>query len=302
MSRDSFGERQRVQYFSYPGLTQPCLLAIIAILNSGILPERATIITRVYNRTSHPRQEDHLFLFWDWQYIPIVIIPSGFASGYLGEGPSGFALAICLIREKGIPVDTAFVNDSVFDAIDKGEIIYKDDQVFKDIKSQSELCRWPWYDWVPEDMEELLERGQLWRHRYLLSYEIDPITLAIGDIDSFNPTVGKKLRLAKEKIEKGSETEDLQSAMIYIRDAWIEITQKLCQVKNIDTTDIERDAVIDRLKKLKLNKVDERLFNLARASFNLYSKHHKRDIDQDTALACVISSIVSMKTVIREVT
>ena len=86
-----------------------------------------------------------------------------------------------------------------------------------------------------------------------------------------------------------------------IRDAWIELSQWLCQVKNIDTSDISSDAVIERLKKLNIDKTDERLFNLARASFNLYVKHHKRDIELDTAIACVVSTVVSMKTVIREV-
>ena len=52
---------------------------------------------------------------------------------------------------------------------------------------------------------------------------------------------------------------------------------------------------------LNIEKIDERLFNLARASFSLYSKHHKRDIAHDTAVACVISTVVSMKTVIMEV-
>jgi len=114
------------------------------------------------------------------------------------------------------------------------------------------------------------------------------------------PIVGRKLELALSKLDS-EETEEWQNATMLVRDAWIELTQWLCQVHNIDTSDIPPDAVIDRLKKLKIDKTDERIFNLARASFSLYSKHHKRDIDNDTAIACVVSTIVSMQTVIREV-
>ena len=295
-------DRKKVQYFGDSGYTQPCILAISAILNSGILPERATIVTHVYDRKSDRLQEEHLFIFWNWQYMPIVVIPSGFASGYGGEGPKGFALAICMIREKEIPLDGVSVEEPVFEAIDKNKIVYVDDQVFKEIKAKSETLTWLWYDWVPEDMEEILERGQLHTHRYLQNYKRDLIPVLIGYIDSFNPEVGRKLRLAFKIINNSAETEDLQSAMIFIRDSWIEFSKKLCTDLDIDLSGIlDKDSVIEMLTKAKVHKYDEKLFNLAKASFNLSMKHHKRNIDLKTAIACVISTIVSMNSFLEEV-
>ena len=128
----------------------------------------------------------------------------------------------------------------------------------------------------------------------------DWITETVDKVESRYPIAGRKLKLALIKLDS-EEAEEWQNATMLIRDAWIELTQWLCQVKNIDTSDVPSDAVIDRIKKLKIDKTDERLFNLARASFNLYGKHHKRNIDNDTAAACVISTIVSMQTVLREV-
>ena len=130
--------------------------------------------------------------------------------------------------------------------------------------------------------------------------ETDWVAENINKIETHCPVVARKVRLAILKLDS-EEVEEWQNATMLIRDAWIELSQWLCQVNNIDTSDIPPDSVIDRLKKLKIDKIDERLFNLARASFSLYSKHHKRDIALDTAIACVISSVVSMKTVIREV-
>jgi len=130
--------------------------------------------------------------------------------------------------------------------------------------------------------------------------ETDWVNETINKVEGRCPVAGRKLKLALSKLES-EDVEEWQSAAMHIRDAWIELTQWLCQVNNIDTSDLSPDAVVDRLRKLKIDETDDRLFNLARASFSLYSKHHKRDIDNDTATACVISTIVSMQTVIREV-
>jgi hypothetical protein len=290
-------ERQKVLYFGNSGYTQPCLLAISAILNSGILPERATIISHIYNSKSERLQEEHLFVFWNWQYIPVVVIPSGFASGYGGEGPKGFALAICMIKEKGIPLDGIFVEEPVFNAIDKGRVEYTDAQIIKDVKSKSESLRWPCYDWVPEDLEDLLERGQLHRHLYLQGYDLpNPIKGAISNVDLFDPDVGKKLRLAEEKISNGIQTEDWQNAGLLIRDSWIELSQSLCEKETVDISEIEKDKVIDKLKTIKL---DDRLLNLAKSSFALSFKvHHDREITKEVAIACVRSSIFTMQSII----
>ena len=122
----------------------------------------------------------------------------------------------------------------------------------------------------------------------------------VNRIETHCPIAARKVRLALFKLDS-EDAEEWQNATMLIRDAWIELSQWLCQVKNIDTLDVPPDSVVDRPKKLKIDKADEELFNLPRASFNLYSKHHKRDIDLDTAIACVLSTVVSMKIVIREV-
>lgn len=130
--------------------------------------------------------------------------------------------------------------------------------------------------------------------------ETDWVTETVNRIETHCPLVARKIKLALLKLDL-EDVEEWQNATMLIRDAWIELSQWLCQVKDIDVSDIPSDSVVDRLRKLNMDKIDERLFNLARASFNLYGKHHKRDIELDVAVACVISTIVSMKTVIMEV-
>jgi hypothetical protein len=130
--------------------------------------------------------------------------------------------------------------------------------------------------------------------------ETDWITETINKIETYCPIAARKVRLALIKLTS-EDVEDWQSAAMNTRDAWIELAQHLCTVKEVDTADIKADAVIDRLKRLGIEKTDEKVFDLARASFNLSMKHHARKIDKHTAIACVISTIVSMQTVIREV-
>jgi hypothetical protein len=155
------------------------------------------------------------------------------------------------------------------------------EQVFSIVEKNVDKCR------LPKQPKGKTESSTDW------------ITVSISKIETHCPLVARKLKLALNKLES-EDVEEWQNATVLIRDAWIQLTQWLCEVNGIDTSDISRDAVVDRLKKLKIDKTDERLFNLARASFNLYGKHHKRDIDLDTAVACVVSTIVSMKTVIKE--
>jgi hypothetical protein len=289
MSSDQFERNIPVQYLGEAGLTHSCLQAICAILNSGILPERATIVTNSQNQ--------HLFLFWNWGVIPLIVTPQGFSSVGGGTGRSGFALAICLIREKNIPIDLVYVNKAAFDAINKGKIAYVDDQIFKDIKSDSETLSWPWYDWVPENYERALERGRLWYHPYLQSYaSTNAAYWAIANVDSFNADVGKKLRLAEDRIRQGKQPEDWQNTGLLIRDAWIELSQRLCDAENIDTANIEKDKVIEKLKKLKL---DEKILSLAKAAFDLSFKvYHDREITKEVAIACVRSSIFTIQSIV----
>lgn len=301
MATDPFDKRQIVQYLGEDGFTQTCILAVNAILNSGILPEKATIVSFVYDRRSHPRQEDHLLIFWNWQYMPVVVIPSGFASGYGGEGPRGFELALCLIREKSLPMDMVFLGEDEFKALTEANIKYADHPLFKKIKIEAEPATWPWYDWVSEEIEEFFEQGVLLKHRYLNGYEKDLVTQALTEIALVNQEVAAKLRHAKNNVEKSSERRDWQSALMYIRDTWIEFSMWLCETLNIDTVDIEKDKVVEKLRRIEPIKSDEKLFNLARGSFGMSMKHHDRTVEHDDAVACVISSIVTIKAIIQEV-
>jgi hypothetical protein len=270
---------RRVQYVGASGYTRECLVAIDAILNSGSLPKRAIIVSTFPQGSN--RRQDHLFVFVDWDYFPITVVSNGFASGYPGDGPRGFSLAICLIREKGIPIWGIDLDDVNFRKIDRGDVKYSDAPLFRDILLRSEEYSWPWPGWTSEANEQMLERGLLWQERYWRQPQTDQITRAISEIDIKFPIVGQKLRLARKKVDESQSSEELQQVGILVRDAWIEFSKDLCSSLQIDTTDINNDEVVRRLGKLKLERA---LFNSCRASFSLSQKvQHDRWIRRDEA-------------------
>lgn len=184
-------------------------------------------------------------------------------------------------KDKGGSIEIWSINDKSEVSISLGSRVDVE-KVFSIFEQNVDKCR------LPKQPKDKSKAETHW------------VNETVNRIETHCPIAARKVRLALLKLNS-EDAEEWQNATMLIRDAWIELSQWLCQVKNIDASDIPPDSVIDRLKRLKIDKTDERLFNLARASFSLYSKHHKRDIDLDTAVTCVISTVVSMKTVIKEV-
>ncbi len=122
----------------------------------------------------------------------------------------------------------------------------------------------------------------------------------INKIKTYFPNTARKLNMALQKLDS-NEREEWQSSAMLIRDAWIELSEQLCNRYAIDTSKLEKDKVVERLEALNLKKNDEKVYFLAKDSFNLSMKHHSREINIQEAVASVISSVVSMQLVIQEV-
>jgi hypothetical protein len=287
-------EEKQVQYLGESGKTNQCFIALSAILNSGCLPKSVTVVTFTVIKGKQ-LIEHHLFIFWDWGRYPVTIVPSAFTSGYEGAGPEAFSLALCMISSKKIPMFEYYTRDgNEFADLDEGKIQNPNNHIYQEMKKHDGWSNCLRDAWVNKKHKNMLERGQIWRAYYWYTEQkCDSITEAISNIDLFNSGVGKKLRLANDKIKNGIQTEDWQETGVLIRDSWIELSQKLCEFNKIDTSSIEKDKVMDKLRKLNLN---EKILSLAKSCFDLSSKvHHDRNITQEVAMACVESSIFTMQ-------
>ena len=146
-----------VQYMGIPKISDPCLLAVDTIVNSERPPERASLVTWV--TVPRSRQSDHLFLFWDWNEVPLTVVHSGFASGYSGIAPRAFSMALCMIRDKAIPISELRVQEGLFNALEERR---PTQAMLDQLCIQGEpMEQWIWaYVW--ERHEQMVEERTFW--------------------------------------------------------------------------------------------------------------------------------------------
>ena len=146
-----------VQYMGMPGISEPCLLAVDTIVNSQRPPERASLVT--YKELPRSGGAVHLFLFWDWNEVPLTVVHSGFASGYGGEGPRTFSMALCMIRDKAIPMNVLHVREDLFNAIEERR---PTPEMLDQLGVQGEpIEQWIW-SYVWEEHERMVEERRFW--------------------------------------------------------------------------------------------------------------------------------------------
>ncbi|MCJ7792115.1 MAG: hypothetical protein MUP49_06905 [Dehalococcoidia bacterium] len=278
---------QEVQCLGVSGYPRQCLYAVEAILDSNSLPDKATIVTYVKDRRN--LQEEHLFLFWNWCSVPLTIVRNGFASGYTGDGPRSFSLAICMIRSKGIPIEGVDANEREFRLLDEGKL---SPELYKKLKVESEPLTWPWPLWVYEEHERLLAQEVLWNNLGWTRTKGE-IETALDIIHGYHPLVWRKLKLATRQSKESAEIEEGQQVGILLRDAWIEFTQKLFAEKSTDnSTNVKADDVKAMMRKLVK---DDKTYALICSAWDLAVKvQHDRNISLEVARWCTLMTVLSM--------
>ena len=196
------------------GITQPCLIALESALAGPAPVQKVTVLTK--------NGREHLFVLWesfDWPYFG-TIIPSGFMSGYAGEGGRGFSLALCMIRELEIPIEHLKVRETVFDRIDGGDFPVA---WHRNVSESASPLEMPVDGWVFNNHWQLLTDRRLWRVQGWKRRN-SPVRWqkpAI-DVDKFSWDVGDKLFMASEYLTGNAQPEDCQKMGLMLRDAWIE--------------------------------------------------------------------------------
>lgn len=296
-------EEKHIQYLGEPGAYAKCLLAVSAILNSGRLPERVTIVTY---EVKHGKTfvEHHLFLFWNWGGFLLTIVPAGFSSGYFGGGPIAFSIALCMIKSKQVPMYEYYTdNGDKFADINENKIPNISNPVYQEIKDNSGKLTYLRSVWVLPEHKEMLDRGQIWRaFDWYSEPKCDWVTEAIADVDLYHPDVGSKLRIAESKLKDTEHAEEWQSSGILIRDSWIELIQKICQERRVDISDIsDQDKVKYMLRKLRLNeKVEKFIMAVFNPSLYVQHKRNMEDIDLPIVKACLAATVLTMQMLTRK--
>ena len=166
---------QDIQYMGMPGASRACLAAVDTIVNSEIPPTRASVVTWMKDRIES--QDEHLFLFWDWNHVPMTVVHSGFASGYPGEAPRSFSEALCMVIDRQIPITQIFVGKVDFDAIEERRLTREIIQMLRNSDERPILGRW--YEIYDTHWEEV-ENQTFWTQRHSVKLNFDHLDSEIA--------------------------------------------------------------------------------------------------------------------------
>ena len=257
------------------------------VLSGPLDPRKATVISNEY--------DEHLFLLWDCWNWPFegIIIPSGFKSGYSGEGGRGFSLALCMIYEHNIPMEQLEVHKKVFENIDKGNF---PEQWQQAVIRKALKCDMPVPGWIFVNHWELTKAHRLWRVQTWRNLTIE-WTYSADDVDDFNWIVGDKLHEACSRVRKNASSAECQQSGLILRDAWIEFSQAIRgKLREIERTIGKNDvkAIIDVLD------VEDSLKIKARKAFDSTNVlQHDRKASKEQAKECFAISVDAMAEIIK---
>ena len=109
-----------IQYLGDSGVTQACKEAVIKLVHAGEEINDVKILT--FEETHSSVHALLLTLRYDIQ----VIIKGGFASGYNGEAPRGYAFVLNLLRNYTDSINEYIISKSIFERISNSSLTVKD--------------------------------------------------------------------------------------------------------------------------------------------------------------------------------
>ncbi|WP_296207344.1 TIGR02391 family protein [Psychrobacter sp. UBA3480] len=118
-----------IQYLGDSGVTQICKEAVIQLIHAGEDVNDVKILT--FEETCSNTHALLLTLRYDTQ----VIVKGGFASGYNGEAPKGYAFVLNLLRNYTDNINEYIISKSIFERISNSSLTVKDLDYINSIRS-----------------------------------------------------------------------------------------------------------------------------------------------------------------------
>lgn len=109
-----------IQYLGDSGITQTCKEAVIQLIHGGEKIQDVKILT--FEET---HSKAHALLL-NVEYDVQIVIKGGFASGYEGEAPKGYAFVLNLLRNYTDSINEYIISKSIFERISNSILTMKD--------------------------------------------------------------------------------------------------------------------------------------------------------------------------------
>jgi hypothetical protein len=144
----------QIEYHGIPGVTRDCLDAVLRLIQYGDATTHVQILSSRGTSVS-----DHCLLL-TYNVGDIIAIKSGFASGYLGEGPRGFSYDLSLLEAHGAEIDEYDVSAELIERCDNSALVQSDLDFLKSARPRRPTR---WHDYVFDERWDLDEKYWLWR-------------------------------------------------------------------------------------------------------------------------------------------
>ncbi len=126
-----------IQYIGESGITQECKKAVINLIHAGDRIHEVKILS--FEEMHSSAHALLLTLEFDIQ----IVVKGGFASGYNGEGPKGYAFVLNLLRQYTDNINEYIVPQRIFERISSSSLTVKD---LEYINSIEKVRPARWYD------------------------------------------------------------------------------------------------------------------------------------------------------------
>ncbi len=126
-----------IQYVGDSGITQECKKAVINLIHAGERIHEVKILT--FEETYSNAHALLLILEFDIQ----IVVKDGFASGYNGEGPKGYAFVLSLLAQYTNNINEYVVPQKIFERISSSSLTVKDLECINGIEKVRPIR---WYD------------------------------------------------------------------------------------------------------------------------------------------------------------
>jgi hypothetical protein len=153
-----------IEYAGQPGVSKECQDAVLRLIQFGDRITHASILTS---------SNEHALLL-KVNSGDLVAVKSGFASGYLGEGPRTLSYVLQVLDALGTDIEEYSVSPDLIDRIDTSSLTISD---LDYLNSAKRLRPHRWYDYVLEKHYEWRDEGTLWKHEF-------PLVIPFAVIDS----------------------------------------------------------------------------------------------------------------------
>ena len=153
-----------IQYLGESGITHECKKAVINLVHAGERIEEVKILT-----FEEPYSKAHSLLL-TLEYDIQIVIKGGFASGYNGEGPKGYAFVLNLLAQYTDNIDEYLAPQRIFERISSSSLTVKDLEYINSIKK---VLPARWYD-----------SAYLYKERNRNGFSEFPLTIPMALLDT----------------------------------------------------------------------------------------------------------------------